>query len=96
MPLSEHEQKILTDLEESLFRQDPRFAKKVSNGNFYTRRHRRALGAVGFVVGLAIMVAFFTQSLTLGLIGLAVMIGSSLVFACSGAEARNEALSPSE
>lgn len=27
MPLSEHEQKILTDLEESLSKQDPRFPR---------------------------------------------------------------------
>jgi hypothetical protein len=30
MPLSEHEQRILAELEESLSKQDPRFAKNVA------------------------------------------------------------------
>ena len=33
MPLSEHEQRILAELEESLSKQDPRFAKNVRETN---------------------------------------------------------------
>ena len=36
MPLSEHEQKILAELEESLSKQDPRFAKNVRETNVYS------------------------------------------------------------
>ena len=82
MPLSEHEQKILTDLEESLSKQDPRFAKNVCKTNVYARGQRRLReGAIGFAVGLLILVAFFTQLVLVGLVGLAVMLISSLVIA---------------
>jgi hypothetical protein len=94
MPLSEHEQKILTDLEESLSRQDPQFARKVSSVNVYSRRRRRKLlGALGLIVGFVILVATFTQSLALGLVGLAVMIGSSLVLARGVVQRRDVARS---
>jgi hypothetical protein len=84
MPLSEHEQKILSSLEESLRQHDPHFAKSVGNLSLYARRRRRRRGSViGFIVGLVILVAYFTQSVPLGLVGLAIMLASSLVFASS-------------
>ena len=80
MPLSEHEQKILTDLEESLRQQDPRFLKSIGKVNFHIHRWR-SLSITGFLIGLAVLIAFFTESIPLGLVGLAVMLGSSLIFA---------------
>jgi hypothetical protein len=82
MPLSEHEQKILLDLEESLSQQDPRFAKSVSQSNplVYARRRVRG-GVAGLIVGLAILMVFFTQSVLWGLVGVVVMLLSSLVVA---------------
>jgi len=51
MPLSEHEQKILAELEESLSKQDPRFAKNVRETNVYSHGGRRVRwGILGFVV----------------------------------------------
>ena len=35
MPLSEHEQRILSELEESLSQQDPTFADRVANETVY-------------------------------------------------------------
>ena len=95
MPLSEHEQKILADLEESLSKQDAHFAKKVGDINLDAGRKRALLGIVSFVIGFAIFVASFTQSPVLGLIGLAVMIGSSLVLAFGADQAWNAARSRS-
>jgi DUF3040 family protein len=81
MALSEHEQKILIDLEESLRKHDPHFAKSVRNLSLHVRQHRRRLlSVIGFTVGLTILVAFFSQSIPLGLIGLASMLASSLAF----------------
>jgi hypothetical protein len=80
MPLSEHEQKILTDLEESLRQQDPHFVKSVGSLSLYARQRRRRLfSVIGFIVGLTILVAFFAHSIPLGLVGLAMMLASSLV-----------------
>jgi len=84
MPLSEHEQKILSGLEESLSKEDPRFAKIVGQTNVYAQRRRRVLsGLAGFIIGLVMMVVFFAQSILLGLVGVAVMLFSSLVMARS-------------
>jgi hypothetical protein len=82
MPLSEHEQKILSNLEESLSQQDPRFAKSISKTNVLVRaRQRVRVGVAGFIVGFTVLIVFFTQSILLGLVGVAVMLLSSLVFA---------------
>ena len=82
MPLSEHELKILNELEESLFRDDPRFVRSISEPSVNNYRRRRVCwGVVGFVCGLLFMVVFFTQSVLLGLVGIAIMFSSSLVVA---------------
>ena len=82
MPLSEHEQKILSDLEGVLSRQDPRFARLVS-GTSAVARFRRwiRLGIAGCFVGAAVLIVFFTMSVLVGLAGLAVLVGSSLLIA---------------
>jgi uncharacterized membrane protein HdeD (DUF308 family) len=81
MPLSDHEQRILNSLEESL-ESDPHFVGTVEAlKTSLRRRQMRILGVVGFLVGLAIMVAFFTQSVLVGIIGVAMMLGGSLLFA---------------
>ena len=68
MPLSEHEQRILAELEESLSKQDPRFAKNVRETNIYSHSGRRVRwGVAGFIVGLAVLILFFSDSVLLGL-----------------------------
>ncbi len=80
MPLSDHEQRILAQLEESLSRQDPRFARNVAETNVYSHGGRRVRwGAVGFIVGLIVLVLFFSRSTLLGLIGVALMFVSAIV-----------------
>lgn len=81
MPLSEHEQRILAELEESLVRHDPRFADRVASKTVYRHAGRQCKwSAVTFVVGLAVLVAFYSQSIVLGLLGVAVMFASAVVF----------------
>jgi Protein of unknown function (DUF3040) len=80
MPLSEHEQKILAELEESLSKQDPRFAKSVRETNVYSHGARRVRrGVAGFVLGLVVLIAFFSQSVYVGLMGVALMFASAVV-----------------
>jgi hypothetical protein len=80
MPLSEHEQKILAELEESLSKQDPRFAKNVRDTNVYSHGSRRVRwGIVGFIAGLAILLIFFSQNTYAGLVGVAMMFVSAIV-----------------
>lgn len=81
MPLSEHEQRVLAELEESLVRQDPRFAQRVAAKTVYKDAGNQCKWAgLGFLVGLAVLVAFYTESVPLGLLGVALMFGSAVVF----------------
>ena len=80
MPLSEHEQRILAELEDSLAKQDPRFAKSVRETNVYSHGGRRVRwGVAGFVAGLAILVLFFSRNVPVGLVGVALMFVSAVV-----------------
>ncbi len=80
MPLSEHEQRILAQLEESLTRQDPHFAKNVRATSVYAHGGRRVRwGIAGFIAGLLILVLFFSHSVALGLLGVALMFVSAIV-----------------
>jgi hypothetical protein len=80
MPLSEHEQRILAELEDSLAKQDPRFAKSVRETNVYSHGGRRVRwGIAGFIAGLAILVLFFSRYVLVGLAGVALMFVSAVV-----------------
>ena len=80
MPLSEHEQNVLQQLEESLKRDDPAFERKVREANVYREAGRRLRWAMlGFVVGLVGMIATFASNVLLGLLGVAVMFVSAVV-----------------
>ncbi len=81
MPLSEHEQRILAELEESLVREDPRFAERVRTKTVYRHAGRQCKwSALGFVAGLAVLVAFYSYSVLAGLVGVAIMFVSAVVF----------------
>ncbi len=94
MPLSEHEQRMLDEIERALYQDDPKFATSVNVSRI--RRRRPILAAIAFVVGLVLLVVgvIATQSvLTLGVIvsvlGFLVMVGSVglFVFGQPGARA---------
>jgi hypothetical protein len=79
--LSEHEQRILAELEESLAREDPQFAERVRSHTVYRHAGRQCKwAALGFLAGLAVLVAFYSESVVLGLVGVAVMFVSAVVF----------------
>lgn len=80
MPLSEHEQRLLEEMERSLYRNDADFVATVS-----PRRGRPNLGAV--VIGVLLVVAgigtlvagVMLQLLIVGILGFAVMFGGVLL-----------------
>ena len=81
MPLSEHEQRVLQELEQALYQQDPEFAARVRSENVYRYAGRNLKWSiVAFVVGLAVMVGFFATSLFLGFLGVLIMFVSLLAF----------------
>ncbi|MDA8070005.1 MAG: DUF3040 domain-containing protein [Actinomycetota bacterium] len=77
MPLSEHEQRVLHEMEQALYRHDPRFANRVRDESVYRYAGRNLRWSIlGFLAGLAIMVAFFTVSPVAGFAGVALMFVS--------------------
>jgi len=80
MPLSEHEQRILQEIEENLSASDPNLAKQVSETTLYRHAARTIVwAALGFVAGLVLLILTFTRSLWLGVVGFGVMLACSLV-----------------
>jgi hypothetical protein len=58
MPLSEHEQRLLDQIERALYAEDPKFASNVRGARMRSLSHRRRIqGIVLFVVGLLLLVA---------------------------------------
>ncbi|WP_062203114.1 DUF3040 domain-containing protein [Demequina salsinemoris] len=85
MPLSEYEQRVLDQLERDLGT-DPQLGRAMKRGP--KARSRVALGVVGVVVGLGVVViAVVTQFLWLGIVGFAVMVASALWALLGGSSA---------
>jgi hypothetical protein len=81
VPLSDHEQRILAELEESLVRQDPEFAERVRSESVYRHAGRNCKwAAVSFLAGVAILVAFYSSSVIAGFFGVVIMFASAVWF----------------
>ncbi|MBW0017365.1 MAG: DUF3040 domain-containing protein [Mycobacterium sp.] len=91
MPLSDHEQRMLDQIESALYAEDPKFASSVRGGGLRAPTARRRLqGAALFVVGLGMLVSGVAFKATmignfpiLSVIGFIVMFGG-VVFAVTG------------
>lgn len=79
MPLSEHEQKLLEQIERALVDDDPKFASQVRTGDRRQKARRKLqLGALLVVVGLAMLVfGVVIPSTVLGVLGFVVMLGGA-------------------
>jgi len=76
VPLSEHEQRVLAEIERHLHESDPKFAATVSAPKLAaTNRRRLVWSAIGLVAGLICMLSL-TFSLVLGIVGFALMLVS--------------------
>ncbi len=79
MPLSEDEERILSQMEERLSETDPGLVREVSETTLYTQPLRSMKWAVwGFVAGLALMVTTLSMSYLLAFVGFLVMLISAL------------------
>jgi len=91
MPLSDHEQRMLDQIESALYAEDPKFASSVRGGTLRAPSTRRRLQGAGlFVIGLAMLVAGVAFKATmigsfpvLSVVGFVVMFGG-VVFAITG------------
>lgn len=82
MPLNEREQRILEEIERQFYQEDPKLAQTVAKTTLESvaRRWNR-IAAVGFVVGLFVMLTFFTSGTLAGTLiaggGFVIMLGSA-------------------
>ncbi|WP_280414002.1 DUF3040 domain-containing protein [Nocardia carnea] len=91
MPLSEHEQRMLEQIESALYAEDPKFASSVRGGRFRTPSSRRRLQAAAlFVLGLVLLIAGIALPVRPGgfpiisLIGFIVMFGAGVLVLLGG------------
>ena len=81
MPLSEDEQRILTEIEDHLYESDPALAREVAQTTIYTHAFRNLKWATaGFVVGAALMVLLLATSFIFAFGGFLLMLLSLLWF----------------
>lgn len=81
MPLSEDEQRILSEIEDHLYESDPALAREVAQTTIYTHAFRNMKwAALGFVVGVALMVVLLATWFVLAFAGFLLMLVSLLWF----------------
>ena len=85
MPLSEHEQRLLDQIERALYQEDPKFASTVKSTDLRTHMRRRLRRAafvlvLGFAILLTGLIAFSgLASSVVGVTGFVVMVGALLL-----------------
>lgn len=92
MPLSEHEQRLLEQMERALYAEDPKLASALRHGSSRNFSGKRMIGgALGIVAGLGVLVGgVATSSVVLGVIGFLVMLGGVMLIASAVRPAKPE------
>ena len=80
MPLSEHEQRLLEQMERALYAEDPKLASTLRGSDLRAHQRRRVIvGSLGLLVGLGLLLAGVSIGWPLGVVGFLVMLGLRLV-----------------
>jgi Protein of unknown function (DUF3040) len=81
MPLSEHEQRILAEIERRLLEEDPKFAHQVGSSFRAHLGRRLKLAVAGFVLGLIVVISStFFESVAVGVAGFVLMLACVFLF----------------
>ena len=77
MPLSDHEQRLLEQMERALYAEDPKFATSMRNPRGAAGDKRRAaVGVVGFLLGMGLLLTGVASHLVIvGVLGFLAMLG---------------------
>ncbi|WEV78957.1 DUF3040 domain-containing protein [Janibacter cremeus] len=79
MALSERERQMLEEMEEAIRAEDPRFASQMKGrrtGPGGTDRRRVAIGAVGAIVGLGLVLLGINTTLWIGVAGFVIIVAA--------------------
>jgi hypothetical protein len=78
VPLSEHEQRLLDEIEQALYAEDPKFASSVRSARAHSRIRRSVLLCVlGVVLGLGlVLVGLLANIIALSVAGFVLLVGS--------------------
>jgi len=84
VPLSEHEQRLLEQMERALYAEDPKFATAMRGSDPRLHHRRRAfVGILGFIVGVVLLfTGLVVAQIVVSVLGFVVMLASA-VFAIS-------------
>ena len=79
MPLSDHEQRLLEQMERALYQEDPKFASSLRSGRSGSvNRSRIVIGSLGVILGLVIVVIGVATSLPpVGVLGFVLMLAGA-------------------
>jgi len=81
MPLSEHEQRLLDQIERALYAEDPKFSSTVRGARLRRpSRRRRLYGIIAFLVGVALLVFGVIVPLKLASIPIVSVLGFLVMF----------------
>jgi Flp pilus assembly protein TadB len=77
VPLSEHEQRLLDQIEQALYAEDPKFASAVRSARRHSHARRSImLSAFGLLAGLAlVLVGLITNLIVLSVVGFVLVVG---------------------
>jgi hypothetical protein len=82
VPLSEHEQRLLEQMERALYAEDPKFVSSLRGTDLRSHYRRRAAqAAAGFVLGIAALLTGVIAKgplIAVGVLGFVVMLASAL------------------
>ncbi|WP_307836093.1 DUF3040 domain-containing protein [Phycicoccus sonneratiae] len=77
MPLSDHEQKMLDQMEQQLAAEDPKFASNMQGSGLASLQRRRwVVGVVGALAGLGLVFVGINTTMWVGAIGFALMVAA--------------------
>lgn len=81
MPLSEHEQRLLEQMERALYAEDPKFATALEGAGMRTHTRRRTGWAIaGFVVGIVLLMTGVTlPAIWISVVGFLLMLTGAVL-----------------
>lgn len=103
MPLSEHEQRMLDQIESALYAEDPKFASHVRGGRIRTASSKRRFQAAAlFVLGIVLLITGLAVGFKPGgvpvisIVGFLFMFGGGLLFILGGSKGKSSGVRADE